>query len=111
MKKIWKIAVLLLLIANLVAVFASGKTVSHTYPMAVRVDHFDQAEDLVYFVDGGGSLWAYEGIEDWQLGDVAALLMDDNGTENYIYDDQIVAIRYAFNMFPESEAGEIKNFS
>ena len=100
MKKLWKILVLLLLIANLFAVFCSGKTVSRTYPLAARVEAMKQAEDTVLFVDGAGNGWVISGIDDWQLGDVAGLLMDDNGTPEYIMDDIVIDVRYGFNPFP-----------
>ena len=101
MKKIWKIAVLLLLVANMFVVCTSGKNPAHTYPLVVRVDSFNMAENLVYFVDADGELWTFEGIGDWQRGDVGALLMSDSGTENFIYDDEILDARYGFNMYPE----------
>lgn len=101
MKTIWKISILLLLIANLFMLFTSGKTTTHTYPMAAQVYGMNQAEDAVIFVDGAGNEWKIQGIEDWQLGDVAALIMDDNGTPEFIYDDAIIGIRYGFNLHQE----------
>lgn len=49
--------------------------------------------DTVYVTDSTGNVWSFEGAEDWQTGDRAAMLMDDNGTET-IYDDEILQIRY-----------------
>ena len=99
MKKIWKTLVLLLLIANLFAVFWSGKAESEVYPLAVRVDALDQQRDVVRFADGAGIAWEIVGIEDWQIGDVAALLMDDSGTPDFVFDDRIVEARYGFSLF------------
>lgn len=102
MKNIWKILIVLIVLAVVVTMFTSGKNQSNVYPLAVRVDSFNQAEDTVSFVDGAGNEWKIYGIEDWMLGDVAALLMDDNGTPEYIYDDSIILAQYGFNDYIRS---------
>lgn len=49
--------------------------------------------DTVFVEDSVGNIWSFEGAEDWETGDRAAMIMDDNGTKQ-IYDDAIMQIRY-----------------
>ena len=63
------------------------------YPTAGIVRNVDHFADMVYIVTFDGQEWAYEGAEDWAVGDIIAMLMDDMGTE-LIYDDEIVAVNY-----------------
>lgn len=64
------------------------------YPLTARVSEIDPSADTVVFEDSMGFRWAMSGIEDWQPGDGASLLMHDNGTET-IYDDIIITARYS----------------
>lgn len=50
-------------------------------------------DDTVTIEYRNGNLWDFYGIEDWQVGDYCACLMDNNGTE-IIYDDIICSTRY-----------------
>ena len=43
--------------------------------------------------DFNGNLWEFYGCEDWQIGDIASLLMNSHGTEK-IFDDKIELARY-----------------
>lgn len=99
LQSVWRIVISLLLVANLFLLFSSGKTESHEYAKAVQVYCMNQDRNTVTFIDGAGILWEIRGIEDWELGDVAALLMDDSGTPEFIYDDKIVEAMYGFNVF------------
>lgn len=63
------------------------------YPTAGIVHNVDYFADMIYIVTFDGQEWAYEGAEDWAIGDIIAMLMDDMGTE-LIYDDEIVAVNY-----------------
>jgi hypothetical protein len=45
-------------------------------------------------VDFNGNEWMYEGVEDFDCGDIVAAIMEERGTPT-IYDDEIVMIRYA----------------
>ena len=65
------------------------------YPLTVRVVELDHDAGVVVCVDGAGNGWEFYGVEDWQVGDFASLLMDDNGTPNTIYDDVITMTHYA----------------
>lgn len=67
--------------------------VSKTYPKTTQVVEIDKAHDIIILEDYNGFLWEWGGCEDWQIGDIASLIMEDNGTP-IIYDDEIVSIRY-----------------
>ena len=64
------------------------------YARVAVVDSVDEATDIVVFVDSVGFLWEIEGIEDWFIGDAAALLMDNQGT-NSIFDDVVIGAYYS----------------
>lgn len=63
------------------------------YAKLAAVTATDPAADLVTVTDCNGFVWTFYGVEDWQPGDCAALLMYDNGTET-IYDDEVISARY-----------------
>ena len=42
--------------------------------------------------DFNGNIWIFEGIEDWFIGDICAMMMDNNGTD-IIYDDIIISVQ------------------
>lgn len=65
------------------------------YPLTVQVVELDRNADVVMCVDGAGNGWEFYGVEDWQVGDFASLLMDNNGTTETIYDDVITMAHYA----------------
>lgn len=75
-------------------VFITSVASAELYPNVGWVCKLDHEHDIFILEDFGGNLYVYEGIEDWFLDDIAAMLMDDNGTES-IYDDVIVELRYA----------------
>jgi hypothetical protein len=66
---------------------------ANTYAMTCEVVELDRENDLVILVDANGFEWAWEGIEDWQIGDCASMLMDNNGTAE-IFDDVILSMNY-----------------
>lgn len=76
---------------KLVALLLAGFTA--IYPNAGKIQDVDVKNDLVTVQDVSGDLWQFFGVEDWEIGDKCAMLMDDQGTEN-IYDDVIVSVRY-----------------
>jgi hypothetical protein len=63
------------------------------YPTTAIVREIDYDNDVVYCEDCNGDMWAFEGIEDWDIDDIVSMIMDDNDTE-WIHDDIIVQIRY-----------------
>lgn len=66
------------------------------YALSTTVCSVDKLNDIVTFKDGNGNLWTYDGVEDWELGDTSALVMNDNGTD-IVYDDEIINARYCAN--------------
>ena len=74
---------------------AKAKVEHSVYPLTVQVVELDRENDIVTCADGAGNGWEFYGVEDWQVGDFASLLMDDNGTTETIYDDIVLMARYA----------------
>ena len=68
--------------------------VTSIYPNAGRIESVDEKTDTFRIVDDAGDIWEMYGIEDFQVGDNVAMIMDTNGTENTIYDDIILSVRY-----------------
>lgn len=54
---------------------------------------FNFTDDTVICADSAGNIWEFEGIEDWEFGDVVTMLFDTRGTEE-IFDDEIVRATY-----------------
>lgn len=71
------------------------------YALTTVVVELDEAQDLVYVEDCNGNIWSFQGIEDWQLGDCAALVMDSRGSSK-IFDDKIINTRYSSWNFSKS---------
>ena len=68
--------------------------VTSIYPNAGRIESVDEKADTFRIVDDAGDIWEMYGIEDFQVGDNVAMIMDTNGTENWIYDDIVLSVRY-----------------
>lgn len=66
---------------------------SSVYPLTTKVVMIDYPTDVVWCKDFNGNVWEFYGCEDWAIGDIASLLMNDNGTA-IIYDDTIMSARY-----------------
>ena len=84
-----KIAVIFVMFV-LMAVHASAEI----YPQAFVVSEVNYEENTILLVDCNGEGWIWEGIEDYEVDDIIAAIMDDSETET-IYDDIIVMIQYA----------------
>ena len=93
MKKAMAILVLVSLL--LVCFSACAMDIDNLYPMTAVVTDFDFENDLVIVTDYEGFDWIFEGIEDWQIGDICSMIMFDNNTYEYVEDDIIVKIVYA----------------
>ena len=63
------------------------------YALTAVVSKIDTENDAVVCYDAAGNSWVFHGIEDWEVGDVCSMLMNDKGTTE-IYDDEIVSVRY-----------------
>lgn len=71
----------------------ADEMMSHVYPMSGIVTEVNRQEDRVVVTDSTGNEWEFDGAEDWHTGDIAAMIMEDNGTEE-VYDDEIIDIQY-----------------
>lgn len=85
---------LLIIVALSVTSCDTQPTVAHEYPAVSIVNEIDNDTDLVFCTDYNGNVWCFSGVEDWFYGDVVAMLVNDNGTEE-IFDDKIISVRYA----------------
>lgn len=63
------------------------------YALVGVVVELDTYENIVYVEDFNGNIWCFDECEDWNIGDIAGMVMDTMGTEN-IYDDTIVNVTY-----------------
>lgn len=70
----------------------SGKPKSEVYPACGLITKIES--DTVWFETQTGNVFAFTGSEDYEPGDLVAVIFDDNGTSD-IHDDGIEAVRYA----------------
>ena len=78
------------------AMDAQASSPETLYPTVMQVIDMNTQENVLILVDFNGNTWEWEGIEDWAIGDIAGVIMDNNGTSN-IYDDEILILRYCGN--------------
>ena len=80
--------------AAILALFNGNPSVS-IYATTFVVTETRETDDMVILTDlTSGHQYSFNGIEDWERGCIAACVMSDNGTETYIYDDQILTVKY-----------------
>lgn len=84
--------------ASLIALIFQLATSGIIYPMTTVVDTTNVQTDEIFFLDTNGNRWCKREIEDWCEGDLAALLMFNNFTED-ISDDIIIGARYNGSLF------------
>ena len=81
-----KIIALILIIACIGGVAtAEGRL----YPRFGNVVDIEYDSDFVTVDDGLGNLWDFYGVEFYLYGDIVLLVMNDNGTPDWIYDDRV----------------------
>ena len=68
---------------------------SAEYPQTMVVTNINDFIDYVEIETSTGYTYGFWGIEDYQIGDVVAVTMNDNRTENDITDDKIVSVRFS----------------
>ena len=73
---------------------AARSAACECYALTTCVVEVDRDNDIVTCEDSNGNLWEFYGCEDWQEGDCASLLMNNQGTPS-IYDDAIEGARYS----------------
>lgn len=77
-----------------VAAFSSDyKQIDRVYSLSTVVTAIDKANDTVTVTDFNGNDWQFTGVEDWFVGDICALTMDNMATDE-IFDDEIINCKY-----------------
>lgn len=103
MKNLTKFQTICLIILLAIVAVMADKTIcqiynanqqKHLYPLTTTVTEINN--DTVTVEDSNGNLWSFNGVEDWQVGDGCALIMDDNSTSE-IVDDVIISAKYQQN--------------
>lgn len=64
------------------------------YALATKIVETNRETNVVTCEDCNGNLWEFYGVEDWEVGDNANLLMNSKGTAK-IEDDEICGVTYA----------------
>lgn len=78
-----------------IAAIKRAEPISNSYyALTTCVVEVDRDNDIVTCEDCNGNLWEFYGVEDWEIGDCASLLMYDQGTAS-ICDDAIEGARYS----------------
>ena len=80
---------------------------AESYPRTFFVEAIDPDTDTVLLYDMNGWQWEWEGVEDWAVEDMAAAIMDDNGTPENIFDDIIITLHYQTNISDWDEPDEV----
>lgn len=98
MKKLFTTAltVITLTAGSITATAYTGETHNQPsiYPDALIIDEVNEQADTVTGHTISGVRFSFFGSEDWLAGDIAAVMMSDNGTTNSILDDQVITARY-----------------
>ena len=81
--------------AILVSASETSKSGANTYPKTTICLAVNHQADTVTVSDCNGTEWTFNGCQDFEEGDLIALIMNDNGTQNYIWDDTVVTARYS----------------
>lgn len=76
-----------------IALFATPAHAA-TYPATMKVTAINPATDVVTMETATGHVYEMTGVEDYLVGDLVSLIMDDKGTTE-ITDDEILSARYA----------------
>lgn len=63
-------------------------------PVTAKVVELDYASDTVTVETASGFLFAFEGCEDYEIGDFVSAIMHTNGTPN-ITDDRFLTVHYS----------------
>lgn len=91
-----KIPYILITIATVILAIIIFFTIVHDkyYPMTAIVIETSETNDRVTIKDYNGNLWQFEGIEDYEVGDMVTCIMNNKLTD-HIKDDKIVKVKYS----------------
>ena len=89
--------------AILVSASETSKSGENTYPKTTICLAVNHKADTVTVADCNETEWTFAGCQDFEEGDLIALIMNDNGTPDTIWDDTIITARYSggTNLFDE----------
>ncbi len=85
---VWSVVIAIAILMGVVACASA-----EIYPQTFVVDLVNHEQNYMVLVDYNGNEWIWEGVEDFDCGDIVAAIMEERGTPT-IYDDEIVIIRY-----------------
>ena len=73
------------------------------YPKTTICLAVNHQANAVTVADCNGTEWTFGGCQDFEKGDLIALIMNNNGTPDTIWDDTVVTARYSggTNLFDE----------
>ena len=92
-REILPVVILIMALIMVMMWLENRSQIRHEYPLSGVVQEIDEWNDEVIVLDSAGNAWAFRGIEDWEIGDIAAMLLRNNGTPG-IYDDEILRVKY-----------------
>ena len=92
---------------KLLALILCGIMARNLYALPCYVAEI--SDDMVCFADYAGNGWWQDGTEGWELGDGANLVMFDNFTAEYKYDDIIIRATYDRPGYVEYLRGDVGN--
>lgn len=81
--------------AILVSASETSKSGANTYPKTTICLAVNHQTEVVTVTDCNGTEWQFSGCQDFEEGDLIALIMNDNGTPDNIWDDTVVTARYS----------------
>jgi len=85
---VWSVIVAIAILMGIAACASAEQ-----YPQTFVVDRINREQNYMILIDFNGNEWIYENVEDFDCGDIVAVIMEERGTPT-IYDDEIVKIRY-----------------
>lgn len=62
------------------------------YAVTAFVSDIDTDAGTITFEDADGNLWTVDSGEEWEIGDVATILLEDGGTPDKPEDDTIIFV-------------------
>lgn len=74
---------------------ASETAKANEYPKTTICLAVDRQTDIVTVADCNGTEWQFRGCQDFEEGDLIALIMSDNGTPETIWDDTVLTTKYS----------------
>lgn len=96
-RTILSLMTIILLVASIPALRTEAKRSGEEsiYPQTFIIDEIDEQNDLVYLATFSGFVYIWEGVDDWQVGDIGAAIMYNNNTPDDITDDYIMVLEYS----------------